>query len=183
MRALELPLLRPIAVLAAVILIGLGTSTGAAETPKKAAADRKPQRLLLIGQGPDGHPYTTHEFMAGVNLLAKLLSHTPDLQTIVVKADEPWKEGPELIDGADGVLLFVAQGAAGYNSMRLARRPLNVWRRTAADCRPCIGPSARKILNTSTSTSSSSADVTAAPTGSTKSSARASNRFPADIPS
>ena len=32
------------------------------------------QRLLLIGQGPDGHPPGTHEFMAGVKVLEKLLS-------------------------------------------------------------------------------------------------------------
>ena len=33
-----------------------------------------PQRLLLIGQGPDGsHKPTTHEYFAGVNLLARLL--------------------------------------------------------------------------------------------------------------
>lgn len=96
----------------AVIIAGVcGISANAADSPKKAAGERKSQRLLLIGQGPDGHPQATHEFMPGVNLLAKLLSHTPDLQTIVVKADEPWKDGPELVDGADGILLFVSQGA------------------------------------------------------------------------
>ena len=82
--------------------------------------------------------------MAGVNLLAKLLSHTPDLQTIVVKADEPWKEGPELIDGADGVLLFVGKAPNGGNSMRRDWRRCERLAARAADCRPCIGPSARR---------------------------------------
>src|SRR5205814_6026694 len=33
------------------------------------------------------------------------------LQTTVIKADEPWSEGPALIDQADGIVLFVTQGA------------------------------------------------------------------------
>jgi len=67
--------------------------------------------LLLVGQGPDGHPPGTHEFMAGVKVLEKLLSSTHGLQTTVVKADEPWTEGPALIDKADGIVMFVTQGA------------------------------------------------------------------------
>ncbi|MEO8425740.1 MAG: ThuA domain-containing protein [Verrucomicrobiota bacterium] len=71
----------------------------------------KARRLLLIGQGPDGHPPSTHEYMAGVRLLEKLLAPIPGLQTTVVRADEPWTEGPALIDQADGVVMFVTQGA------------------------------------------------------------------------
>ena len=37
-------------------------------------------------------------------ILAKLLSRVDGVQTILVNADEPWKEGPELIDGADAVV-------------------------------------------------------------------------------
>jgi len=71
----------------------------------------RPQRIVLLGQKPDGHPATTHEYMAGVKLLADLLSRTDRLQTIVVQADSPWKDGPEILDGADGAILFLAEGA------------------------------------------------------------------------
>src|SRR5678815_1715362 len=69
----------------------------------------KARRLLLIGQGPDGHPPSTHEYMAGVRVLEKLLAPIQGLQITVVKADEPWPEGPALIDRADGVVMFVTQ--------------------------------------------------------------------------
>lgn len=69
------------------------------------------KRILLLGQKPDSHPATTHEYMAGVRLLAILLERTPGIQTIVTQADAPWTDGPELLDGADGVVVFVAEGA------------------------------------------------------------------------
>jgi type 1 glutamine amidotransferase len=71
----------------------------------------EPKRLLIVGQGPDGHPPTTHEFMAGARVLAELLKSREDLQTTVVNADEPWAEGPKLIDRADGIAMLVTQGA------------------------------------------------------------------------
>lgn len=79
----------------------------------EAASDAqpRPKRLLLIGQGPDGHPAASHEFMAGVKILEKLLAPIQGLQTTLVKADEPWPEGPGLIDQADGVALYLTQGA------------------------------------------------------------------------
>lgn len=70
-----------------------------------------PKRLLLLGQKPDGHPATTHEYMAGVGILAKLLKQVPELETQIVQADDPWKEGPELIGRADGVVMFLSEGA------------------------------------------------------------------------
>ena len=70
------------------------------------------QRVLLIGQGPDGHPRSTHEYNAAAGLLAKLLSRTQQLQAIPVSADGKWKQGPELLDGADTAVVFVSQGAA-----------------------------------------------------------------------
>jgi type 1 glutamine amidotransferase len=69
------------------------------------------KHVLLVGQGPDGHPRGSHEFMAGVGILEKLLAPVAGVQTTIAKADEPWPEGPALIDGADGVVLFVTQGA------------------------------------------------------------------------
>jgi type 1 glutamine amidotransferase len=69
------------------------------------------QTLLLIGQSPDGHPPSTHEYMAGVERLAKLIEPTEGLQVRIVKADDPWSDGPALLDQADGVVLFVSEGA------------------------------------------------------------------------
>jgi len=71
----------------------------------------QPKRLLIVGQGTDGHPPTTHEFMAGASVLAELLKSHKDVQTTVVKADEPWSDGPKLIDQSDGIALLVTQGA------------------------------------------------------------------------
>jgi hypothetical protein len=70
-----------------------------------------PRRLLIAGQGSDGHPPTTHEFMAGAKVLAELLKPYKELQATVVNADEPWTDGARLIDESDGVVMFVTQGA------------------------------------------------------------------------
>ncbi len=67
--------------------------------------------LLLVGQSRDNHPPTTHEFMAGVEFLAKQLESTDGLKLQVVKADGAWAEGPALIQQADGVVLFLTEGA------------------------------------------------------------------------
>lgn len=75
------------------------------------ASAEEVKRVLLIGQGPDGHPPATHEYSPGVQLLAKLLSRSEGIQTIVVSADGEWAEGPELLDGADAAVVFVSQGA------------------------------------------------------------------------
>ncbi len=74
-------------------------------------AGEKPKRLLIVGQGSDGHPPTTHEFNAGARVVAELLKGRPEIQMTVVSADEPWAEGPKLIDGADGIVLLVTEGA------------------------------------------------------------------------
>lgn len=77
----------------------------------KSEEPARPQRVLLIGQGPDGHPPATHEYRPGVKLIASLLERQKNLQTIVVSADGDWTDGPELLDGADAAVLFVSQGA------------------------------------------------------------------------
>ena len=74
-----------------------------------------PVRLLLVGSGPDGHPAQTHEYMAGLKVLAKCLKDVPGLEITTVRADEPWKEGPELMARADGVVLFLSEGARWMN--------------------------------------------------------------------
>jgi hypothetical protein len=70
------------------------------------------QRLLLIGQGPDGsHKPTTHEYFAGANLVARLLRGQPNLETVIVRADGDWSDGPQLLDRADAVVVYVSEGA------------------------------------------------------------------------
>ena len=76
-----------------------------------SAAESKAKRLLIVGQGPDGHPPTTHEFMAGAQVTAELLKAYKEIQATIVKADEPWSNGPKLIDDADGIVMWVTQGA------------------------------------------------------------------------
>ena len=76
-----------------------------------SAAESRLKRLLIVGQGPDGHPPTTHEFMPGARVLAELLKPFKDLQATVVNADEPWTDGPRLLDEADGLVMLVTQGA------------------------------------------------------------------------
>lgn len=72
---------------------------------------QEPKHLLLIGQGPDGHPASSHEFMPGVKVIGKLLEGTSGLRITIAKADEPWPEGPGIIDQADGIVMLVTQGA------------------------------------------------------------------------
>ncbi|HMF12459.1 MAG TPA: ThuA domain-containing protein, partial [Gemmataceae bacterium] len=73
--------------------------------------DEPKKKLLLIGQGPDGHPAETHEYVAGLRVLARCLAPVRGLEVTSVRADGPWKEGPELIDRAEGVVLYLAEGA------------------------------------------------------------------------
>ncbi len=71
----------------------------------------EPKRVLLVGQGSDNHTAGTHEYLAGLERLAKLLAPHPALATEIVNADEPWTEGPAQLDKADGVVLFASEGA------------------------------------------------------------------------
>jgi type 1 glutamine amidotransferase len=81
-----------------------------------AAFGEKDKHLLLIGQGPDGHPPTTHEFMAGIRVMEHLTRDIPHLIVTTAKADEPWPEGPALIDKADAVVLYLTQGGKWMKS-------------------------------------------------------------------
>ncbi|HVU87927.1 MAG TPA: ThuA domain-containing protein [Pirellulales bacterium] len=73
------------------------------------AAEKK--QLLLVGQKRDNHPVTTHEFMPGLRILAATLEKRDDVEVRVVQADGAWPEGPELIRRADGLVLYVSEGA------------------------------------------------------------------------
>lgn len=93
------------------LLFTLVCCLGAA-TASLPAAEPPVKRVLLLGSKPDSHPPTTHEYMAGVRLLATLLQRQPNVTPIVIQADEPWKEGPELMDSADGAVVFLTEGAS-----------------------------------------------------------------------
>jgi hypothetical protein len=49
--------------------------------------------------------------MAGAKIIQQLLQPFKELQLTLVRADEPWPEGPAAIDKADGIVMFVTQGA------------------------------------------------------------------------
>ena len=69
----------------------------------------QPKKVLLLGQTRD-HPAGSHEYMAGLRVLAKCLEKTPGLDLQIAQADEPWAEGPGLLEGADAVVLYLGQG-------------------------------------------------------------------------
>lgn len=75
-----------------------------------AAAAGQTKKLLLLAQGPDGHPPQTHEYVLGQEILRKLLAKAPGVETTLVKADEPWSAGPDLLAKADGAVLFLSEG-------------------------------------------------------------------------
>ncbi|MBS0260982.1 MAG: ThuA domain-containing protein [Planctomycetes bacterium] len=67
--------------------------------------------ILLLGQGPDGHPLATHEYFAGLRILKKCLDRVDGVHAEIVSADEPFQQGPELLDKAHGAVLFLSEGA------------------------------------------------------------------------
>lgn len=95
--------------------------------PLAVAAD---QKVLLLAQAPDGHPRGTHEYRAGMRILAHCLKQQPRIATRVVSADGLWVEGPREIAAADCVVLFLSEGARWIHSD--ARR-LEAFARHAAD--------------------------------------------------
>jgi type 1 glutamine amidotransferase len=76
-----------------------------------ADAGAPKKRVLLLWQGPDGHPAQTHEYQLGQKILKRELDKFTSLDVTLVNADEPWKDGPDLLAKADGVVLFISEGA------------------------------------------------------------------------
>ncbi|MGE0756238.1 MAG: ThuA domain-containing protein [Pirellulaceae bacterium] len=75
------------------------------------STDKPGNKLLLLGQAPDDHPAATHEYMAGVRLLARLFRTWPDIQVDTASADGNWDEGPALVRRCDTAVLFLSEGA------------------------------------------------------------------------
>lgn len=97
------------------LLVLLGACCSAAEPTGTT-------RLLLISQEPDGHPWNTHEFRAGVRILERLLAGQKNLEVTSIDSEENPSEIPAAVDAADGVVLFVSQGGmwVGSHPERLA---------------------------------------------------------------
>lgn len=93
---------------ALVVAEGLCLLLLAAPAP---AGEPPPKRVLLLGQGPDGHPRATHEYHAGLKILERCLRPIRQLDVRRIEADEPWAAGPEEIERAQGVVIYLAEGA------------------------------------------------------------------------
>jgi type 1 glutamine amidotransferase len=102
---------RRAAVFQMVIIVMVAFWSAPSRADPGATDKARPKRLLLLGQKPDSHPRTTHEYMAGTRIIARLLQGRQNLQVIVVQADNPWHNASELLDGADAVLLYLTEGA------------------------------------------------------------------------
>ncbi len=70
-----------------------------------------PKRVLILCQGPDGHPAGSHEFIAGARILEACLKAQPDIEVRVVQADDPWPRGPLELAETDAAVLYLAEGA------------------------------------------------------------------------
>lgn len=79
------------------------------------AGDAK-KRLLLLWHSPDGHPKDTHEYQLGQKILKATLEKHAAIDAVLVCADDPWRDGPDLLAKADGVVLFASEGAKWLNS-------------------------------------------------------------------
>lgn len=89
-------------ILPAIALISAGAAM---------ADELRPKKLLLLGQGPDGHPPATHEYLAGLKVLQACLDRTPEIEATLERADEPWEAGPAKLAEADGAVIFLSEGA------------------------------------------------------------------------
>jgi Trehalose utilisation len=90
--------------LALVCLLTFVTSTAEAK------------RILLLWQSPDGHPVKSHEYETGIKIIANWFQNNTGHQVIVSNADEPWEDGPQLLEHADTVVMYLAQGAQWIRS-------------------------------------------------------------------
>ena len=95
----------------AIALLVLGSPVSSMADEQTAPGTTRPKRTLMLGQKADSHPKSTHEYMMGCQFIAKYLESHRGIQVVVVQADNPWAEGPELLDGADGAFLFLSEGA------------------------------------------------------------------------
>ena len=96
-----------------VVVLILACCTGVAFPTRANATEQNSdnKRLLLLWQGPDGHKPTTHEFEAGIRLIGNWFQKNTTYQVMLSKADDKWENGPDLLERADAVVLFISQGS------------------------------------------------------------------------
>lgn len=90
-------------------LWGILLVVGLAMAANAAPAAEEPKHVLLLGQRRD-HAPGTHEYMAGLRVLAACLDELAELELKVLDVSGPWPEGPELIARADCLVLFLGEG-------------------------------------------------------------------------
>jgi type 1 glutamine amidotransferase len=74
------------------------------------AGDDGFKQLLIVAQGPDGHPPGAHEYVPQQKLLAELLSPVKEVAVTSLRADQEGADVPAAIRKADSVVLLVAEG-------------------------------------------------------------------------
>jgi len=94
---MKLPLLKFL--VSATVLLMFSVSIGLSD-------ENAPQKILLIGHGPD-HPYRTHCYMPDCELLATCLRQTPGVEAIVSRG---WPEDEKILNDIDAIVLHVRQG-------------------------------------------------------------------------
>jgi len=101
---------------------------GFSALPLDAQATKK--RVLLLWHSPDGHPKDTHEYQLGQKILKATLEKHAPIEATLACADDPWREGPDLLAKTDGIVLFVSEGAKWLNAndARLAAFKANAKR-------------------------------------------------------
>jgi hypothetical protein len=94
----------------------LGVLLGCSGAKVEAVEPTGPKVVLLLAQGPDGHPEGTHEYLLGLRLLEKELAKIKGVEPKVVLAEADWPQGPELLEGAHAVVLYLAEGGKWIQS-------------------------------------------------------------------
>lgn len=81
------------------------------ESKRSNLAPDRPKKVLLVASPPDGHAPTTHEYVAGLDILARCLKPVTGVEVTAVNAEGAWKDGPDLVGRAVVVVLFLTEGA------------------------------------------------------------------------
>ena len=70
-------------------------------------ANGQETKILLIGKKPD-HPFGTHMYLHTCKVLAKCLSQTPNVQTVISAG---WPKDPEMLKGVKTIVIYSTPAA------------------------------------------------------------------------